>query len=535
MRVPVYLFIAFWLLQASLVLRAAAPDPFEFDQVFIIKIDVPQEGIAVLGESSSVRGSWRGGGGGPVHRPKTKATVTINGEIFKEVSIKLKGAAGSFQPIYAKPAFTMNLDTHIDDQNFRGYDKFYLNNSRQDDTFCNEIICRELFNRAGIPTPRATHATVELNGRDLGLYVMVEGFNKKWLRRHFDNIDGNLYDGGFLKDIFSDLSVNAGADPLNYDAKQALEDALYEKDLVKRLEKIKEHLDVEMFLTHVALDVFTWNWDGYAMKHNNYRLYHNLDTGKFQFIPHGMDQMFEDPYASIYPRIRGVVAMSLFQVPEIPNQYFERMRKLYGTVFQPERLIKRINELEAVIAPELEKRSERGFSYHQRAVSQLQDNIRIRGGYLSEELSAPDRALKFPESGELQIQDWQSHQYMQGMQFDEADKDKRQVLEVKSDGQRNLGRWHSTQLLTHGTYRFEASVRYERVVPIPTDPASGVRIRVSQYGANKPLTGSHGWTDISTEFRIHRPVEEVELSCELRCMQGIVWFDRDSLRLVKID
>ena len=124
---------------------------------------------------------------------------------------------------------------------------------------------------------------------------------------------------------------------------------------------------------------------------------------------------------------------------------------------------------------------------------------------------------------------------MQGMQFDEASKDGRQVLEVKSDGQRNLGRWHSTQLLTHGTYRFEASVRYERVVPIPTDRASGVRIRVSQYGANKPLTGSHGWTDISTEFQVYRPVEEVELSCELRCMQGIVWFDRDSLKLVKVE
>lgn len=535
MRVPVYVFNVYWLLQISLLLRAAAPDPFDFDQVFKIKIEIPEEGIRILGESSSIRGGWRGGGGGPVHRPKTKSTVTINGETFREVSIKLKGAAGSFQPIYAKPAFTINLDSHIDGQEFRGYDKFYLNNSRQDDTFCNEIICRELFNRAGIPTPRATHATIELNGRDLGLYVMVEGFNKKWLRRHFENIDGNLYDGGFLKDIFTDLSVNAGADPLNHDAKEALRDTLYEKDLTQRLEKISERLDVDMFLTHVALDSFTWNWDGYAMKHNNYRLYHNLDTGKFQFIPHGMDQMFEDPYASIYPRVRGVVAMSLFQIPEIPYRYFEQMRQLYGTAFQPERLIKRIDELEAVIGPELQKRSERGYTYHQRAVSQLQDNIRIRGAYLAEELSAPDRALKFPESGVVQIQDWQSHQYMQGMQFEEAKKENRKVLGIKSNGERNLGRWFSTQLLTHGTYRLEASVRYERVVPISMDRLSGVRLRVSQYGANKPLTGSHGWRQISTEFRVHRPVEEIELSCELRCQQGIVWFDRDSLKLVKIE
>jgi spore coat protein CotH len=105
---------------------------------------------------------------------------------------------------------TINLDSHVKDQEFRGYDKFYLNNSVQDRSYCNEIICRELFQRAGIPTPRATHATVELNGRDLGLYVMIEGFNKKWLKRHFDTIGGNLYDSGFLKDITCRLKGECG-------------------------------------------------------------------------------------------------------------------------------------------------------------------------------------------------------------------------------------------------------------------------------------------------------------------------------------
>lgn len=520
--------MSLWLMHSLSNALAAAPDPFDFDQVIHFKIEVPQDGIEVLGESYFHRRMPDRS-----HRPKTKATVTINGETFKEVSIKLKGAAGSFQPIYAKPAFTLNLDTHIEDQEFRGYDKFYLNNSRQDYSFCNEIICRELFNRAGIPTPRATHASVELNGRDLGLYVMVEGFNKKFLRRHFDNVDGNLYDSGFLNDIFNDLSVNNGADPLNHEAKEALVDSLYEKDLDKRLTKISEHLNVDMFLTHMALDTMTWNWDGYIMKPNNYRLYHNLDTGKFQFIPHGMDQMFEDPYGSIYPRIRGVVAMSLVQIPEIQNQYFNRMRKMYGSVFQPERLIKRIDQLEAVIGPELQKRNERGYSYHQRAITQLQDNIRMRGDYLAEELSAPDRALKFPASGVVQIEDWESHQYLQGMQFEEITKENVPSLMIKCSGERNLGRWYSTQLLTPGNYRFEASILYDRVVPIPTDRLSGVRLRVSQYDATKPLKGSGSWTTVSTEFIVSRPVQQVELSCELRSLQGTVWFDRSSLKLVK--
>ena len=40
------------------------------------------------------------------------------------------------------------------------------------------------------------------------------------------------------------------------------------------------------------------------MKPNNYRLYHNRDKGTFQLIPHGMDQMFENPYGEIFPRFR---------------------------------------------------------------------------------------------------------------------------------------------------------------------------------------------------------------------------------------
>ena len=45
----------------------------------------------------------------------------------------------------------------------------------------------------------------------------------------------------------------------------------------------------------------TWDWDGYVMNRNNYRVYHDLDTGKMVFFPHGMDQMFWETPQSIIP------------------------------------------------------------------------------------------------------------------------------------------------------------------------------------------------------------------------------------------
>ena len=52
---------------------------------------------------------------------------------------------------------------------------------------------------------------------------------------------------------------------------------------------------MDRFLTLVALEVMTWHWDGYAMHANNYRAYHDPDSGKVTIFPHGMDQMFGVP------------------------------------------------------------------------------------------------------------------------------------------------------------------------------------------------------------------------------------------------
>ena len=121
-------------------------------------------------------------------REYVRATIHEGDRVYEEVGIHLKGAAGSFRDIdNEKPAFTLNFDKFVDEQKFRGLDKFSLNNSVQDPTYMTEAICSDLFLAAGVPTPRTAHARVSLNGRDLGLYVLKEGFDKAFLKRHFKN------------------------------------------------------------------------------------------------------------------------------------------------------------------------------------------------------------------------------------------------------------------------------------------------------------------------------------------------------------
>ncbi|HKX62652.1 MAG TPA: CotH kinase family protein, partial [Verrucomicrobiae bacterium] len=138
-------------------------------------------------------------------RTYVRATVREGDRAYEEVGIHLKGAAGSKQSIDQKPALTLNFDKFRDGQKFHDIDKLHLNNSVQDKSYMTEALCSELFLEAGVPTARTTHARVWLNGRDLGLYVLKEGYDRQFLKRHFRNPKGNLYDGGFLQEITARL------------------------------------------------------------------------------------------------------------------------------------------------------------------------------------------------------------------------------------------------------------------------------------------------------------------------------------------
>ena len=174
----------------SLVLSAPKPDPgdafFTNHTIPRLRIQLDEQALVALRNK---------------FREYTKATVTEGTNVWREVGIHLKGQYGTFQGIDGRPSLTLNFDKYQKDQRFHGLDKLHLNNSAQDPSYLCEMIGRQLFEAAGIPTARASHARVALNGRDLGLFVLIEGYDKRFLRRHFANPAGNLYDSEFRHDI----------------------------------------------------------------------------------------------------------------------------------------------------------------------------------------------------------------------------------------------------------------------------------------------------------------------------------------------
>ena len=507
-------------------------DIFTNSQVLRIRITIPKEGIAAL-----KRSHWESGGGSK--RPIAKATVEEGDHVYTNVAIHLKGAAGSWQPINDRPALTLNFDKFAEGQDFHGFRKISLNNSVQDRSYLSEKISREMFEAAGVPVPRADHAKVELNGRDLGLYVLVEGYNKQFLKRYFHNTKGNLYDGGFLREVTDELTANSGDKPEDQSDREALVKAAFEPDAKKRLARLEQVLDLDRFLSFLAMEVMLCHWDGYAMNKNNYRLFHDLDSNRMVFFPHGLDQMFGvdrvTPNCPVLPHLQGVVAKAVLQTSEGRQRYLGRMSQLLTNVFRVEALTNRVNELAAKIRPVIAEGSSRAAKQHENSVAALNQRIARRAESLRQQLGDPPTALVFDDSGVVRLSGWKSKADSGNPSFKvlkgAPGKD---LLHISASGGRSVASWRTRVALDKGRYRLEGRAKVEGVDIDPADQrGGGVCLRISRGRPAKKISGTSGWTDLPYEFDVQEGMPDVELVCELRALKGEAWFDAASLKLVR--
>ena len=279
------------------------------------------------------------------------ATVTVDGRVFTNVAIHLKGAAGSYRSVDDRPALTLSFNKFVAGRRMFGLRKVHLNNSVQDDTYLNEYLASDLFRAAGVPTPRVAFATVEFDTRNLGLYVLKEGFTEDFLKCFFQRTGGNLYDGGFLQDVDQALELDEGDGVRDRSDLKALAAAANEPNAARRWERLHETLDVARFTDYAALSIMLGDWDGYVLNRNNYRVYFNPADGRAVFLPHGMDQMFQRTEMEVFPWFNGLVARALFETPEGQQLYEERFRALFFDVFHLERMTNAMARVADVLRP----------------------------------------------------------------------------------------------------------------------------------------------------------------------------------------
>lgn len=496
-----------------------------------LEIEMAAEDVEIL------RGyRWRGPrGGGGMERPQVRVTVRERGQEYRDVALHLKGSAGSFRSVDDKPAMTLNFNKHVPGRRFHGFGKFSLNNSVQDPTYLNEAISRELFEAAGVPVPTAGHATVVLNGRDLGLFVVAEGWGKPFLRRHFPDVGGNLYDGGFLEDVHPGLDTNSGDDEADRSDIERLLEATHGATASDRWGRLNGVLDVERFARFLAMEILTCHWDGYGQNRNNYRLFHDRSTGRMVFLPHGMDQMFgagrSSPYSPIEAPMRGVVARAFMGTVEGRRLVMERLATLRSEVLVEDRVVARVRELAARIRPTLAAYHPDWAREHDRAVEDLCVRIAERARSVTEQLASPRLPVDFGGDGMVRLSGWRRHTTVRDgapLRFEAVEREGVRVLRVATAGSGGTGSWRTRVYLEPGRYRFQGRARTEGA-----GREAGVCLRVSGARAHW-LGGSDGeWMELRFGLEVEEALAEVDLVCEFGGTRGEGWFDEGSLRLIR--
>ena len=498
--------------------------------------------------------------GGPWNRENdsdASATVRAGGQVWTNVAIHLKGAAGSFRPVDDLPALTLNFGKLQDGQTCEGHRKLHLNNSLQDASRLDEILASEMYLQSGLPTPRATRALVSLNGRYLGIYVLKGGWDKAFLKQHFGSSKGNFYDSGFLKDLDTNLERDSGEGAPDWSDLIALRESLAVPDPAERLQRVSRHLDIDRIATLGALQILLDDWDGYLRNRNNYRVYHVPASDRLVLMPHGMDQLWRSPRGSFSPPLSSLLGQRLFSIPAMADRLTHRMRELTNTVFRPQFVDGVFSNAQSRLRERLVLEGrEAELPPVQRAVDSTLQRTRQRMAAFVSQRYQPPQPGEFDSNDRMRLTDWSSSSpeqegYATRIEAAEGTSVFR-ITASADEGQTSL---QKRILLAPGLYQWEARVRTRSVSGFGAclDVEWGRRGQRFDEGSTplQSVTSTADWTLLKREILIpargeggrRRPggpmgengssPREIILHAELRADSGTAEFDADAFVLSK--
>jgi hypothetical protein len=463
-------------------------------------------------------------------RDFVQAVVREGSRTYSGVGVHLKGSIGTFRSVDEKADWTLDFSRFNQGQTFHGLRRIHLNNSLEDPGYLNERLGSTLFNKAGIPTPRVSHALLALNSRKLGLFVLKEGFTEDFLKLHFKTVGGDLYEPGMGVDADTLLKRNSVKAPFQGNAVLTpLEEVVTLTNPAARWQKFRETMDVERVATFMALEIALGHRDGYCLARNNFRVYYDLDSNRLLFLPHGMDQLFGAPEAPWNPTPSGAVAKAFLGTPEGRALYRKSMENVLTNTIHPEECARNVDQWVKNIKPHLESAEFKALSNE---AQELKKRIEQRHHFLLQQMAMPEPVLfsSFGQPGK--IQGWQAADLAPGDVADlAASPDGVPSLHLLA-GQETTMSWRTHILLPRGHYHVSGRVLCEEVHPLPYGSHQGAALRV--VGRERPMGNdltTRGWRVLDCEFTVEKEQDDVELVCEFRAKSGQAWFDREALQI----
>lgn len=340
------------------------------------------------------------------------ADLEFEGKQIKDVGVRYKGN-GTFMEARGslKRSLKIDLNEYVKGRKLAGAAKLNLHNNVTDASWMNEPLAYRLFRDAGVPAPRTAYARVyvtvpgKYDQQYFGLYSLVEEIDKRFASEVLKSDKGAVFKP-VTQDLFGDLGEDWKAYNQSYDPKTELSAA--EKNRVMEFSKVVtsssdaefssklgDYVDLEKFARFMAVNVALANFDSILDMGQNFYVYLDDKTRRFQFLPWDLDHSFGQFGMRGSREQRENLSINrpwsgpnrflerVFKVEAFKKLYLARLGEFSKTIFQPARLNQQVDDTAVAIRPAVKQESnEKLERFDQVVAGQAVPSTGFGGGFM---------------------------------------------------------------------------------------------------------------------------------------------------------
>jgi len=268
----------------------------------------------------------------PTAEEYVQGMLIFENDTLSPVGIRYKGSIGAFvgcvdgpnwlEPsgikICTKLSMKIKINWEGKSEKFYGLKKLQFHSMNNDDSQMHERVGYWLFRQMGVPTPRAVHARLNINGIYTGVYALVEQIDNRFIKENFDDKGGNLYkeiwplnsEGiPYPVDHYLDaLKTNENNHP-NVDLIRDFGQKIAEASEENLQEIISNYMNPNEIISYAVVDrlirnddgAFHWYCDDGVCTNHNYYWYEEPATQQLHLIPWDLDNAFENILSNANP------------------------------------------------------------------------------------------------------------------------------------------------------------------------------------------------------------------------------------------
>jgi spore coat protein CotH len=359
MRTPASFLVA--VAAAGLLATARTPGQSLSDQLFD---DTVVHDVRILMHSkdlAALRAGWQ-------ENTYYPADLVWRNHRLRNIAVRSAGW-GSRNP--TKMAMHLDFDRYTPNQRFGGLSALTLDNLWQDPSMIRERLAMGMFARAGEPALRVSFARVYLNSAYQGLYALTEPVDAEFLVRALGDPTGYLFEYFFTvpyygedlgdtlepyKAIFQPRTHQLESDEELFGPLRDLWHAVGADEPDPELWRagVEPYLDLDQFVTHLAIETFIAELDGLLGLEglNNFYMARPADSTRHRLIVWDKDNAFRFMVDSVFRKVdENVLARRALAFPDLLDRYLDTLQSCAESSLADQWLAGEIERLSALVRP----------------------------------------------------------------------------------------------------------------------------------------------------------------------------------------